>query len=391
MRSRWPWMACWTRRRQRSSASPARRTTWKRSITATAVGISSAAAVLKPVKPSIATTATASRHVLSRSASQVLKTCLERPSTMSSRRAGPVPARTAVRSMIPVTYLSPRLVWRHNVLVDADGGDAVEPGGVVDRDALAFGQDGVVGGVPGDPEPFGDPGDGEVMAHDRLQCPPQAATRQLRPRLGRLRGVLAPDVAAACALVAADTHEQRRRSPAEWLVRDLSGAGVAGSALAAAASAPALGAVVGVDDSAGEDGAVGFEVLAAHGQAELVEPAELGQVRAREGSVRQVEVFRMASVRTPILGRPRRLSEDRHASAHHTLICEEPVIDRRHGVGFQASSTSLRPTYWLHVSTQRSDTSESRLSVVVPIRGPGSRQTRCIADPAAGPHHHGPW
>ena len=45
-----------------------------------------------------------------RPASQVLKTCFERPSTMSSSLAGPVPARTAVRSMITVTYLSPRRV-----------------------------------------------------------------------------------------------------------------------------------------------------------------------------------------------------------------------------------------------------------------------------------------
>ena len=32
---------------------------------------------------------------------------------MSSSRAGPVPSRTGVRSMITVTYLSPRRVWRH--------------------------------------------------------------------------------------------------------------------------------------------------------------------------------------------------------------------------------------------------------------------------------------
>ena len=55
-------MACWTRRRHRSSASPARRTTWKGSITATASGSSSVVAVLKPVNPSIATTSTPSRQ-----------------------------------------------------------------------------------------------------------------------------------------------------------------------------------------------------------------------------------------------------------------------------------------------------------------------------------------
>jgi hypothetical protein len=45
-------------------------------------------------------------------ASQALKTCFERPSIMSSNRAGPVLSRTGVRSMITVTYLSPRRVCR---------------------------------------------------------------------------------------------------------------------------------------------------------------------------------------------------------------------------------------------------------------------------------------
>ena len=38
---------------------------------------------------------------------QVLNAAFERPSTMSSSRAGPVPERIGVRSMITVTYLSP--------------------------------------------------------------------------------------------------------------------------------------------------------------------------------------------------------------------------------------------------------------------------------------------
>jgi hypothetical protein len=39
------------------------------------------------------------------------------------------------------------------MLVDADCGDAVEPAGVIDEDALALGQNGIVGGVPGTPSP----------------------------------------------------------------------------------------------------------------------------------------------------------------------------------------------------------------------------------------------
>ena len=84
----------------------------ERVITATASGSSSLVAVLKPVNPSIATTSTPSRQDLSGSPSQVLNTCFDRPSTISSSRAGPVPSRIGVRSMITVTYLSPRRVWR---------------------------------------------------------------------------------------------------------------------------------------------------------------------------------------------------------------------------------------------------------------------------------------
>ncbi len=78
-------------------------------MTGTAVGSSSAAAVLNPVNPSIATTSTPSRHARGRSASHCLNTAFDRPATMSSDRAGPDLFRAGVRSMITVTYLSP---WR---------------------------------------------------------------------------------------------------------------------------------------------------------------------------------------------------------------------------------------------------------------------------------------
>jgi hypothetical protein len=52
---------------------------WKGSITQAASGSSSLVAVLNPVNPSIATTSTPARHVSSRSASQLLTACLERP------------------------------------------------------------------------------------------------------------------------------------------------------------------------------------------------------------------------------------------------------------------------------------------------------------------------
>jgi hypothetical protein len=65
-----------------------------------------------------------------------------------------------------------------------------------DEDTLALGQDSVVGGVPGDPEPFGDTGDGEVLADNGFKRPPQPAARELRPRLSRLGCVLPPHVPA---------------------------------------------------------------------------------------------------------------------------------------------------------------------------------------------------
>ena len=96
-----------------------------------------------------------------------------------------------------------------------------------------------------------------------------------------------------------------------------------GSAFAAAASAPP---VIGSTTRHGEHRTIRFEPLAGHRQTELVEPAERGQVRARgEGSVRHVEVFRMGSVGTSILGRPRPLSRPPPRQRRYTLNCEEPT------------------------------------------------------------------
>ena len=76
-------------------------------MTALAPGSSSAAALLKPVKPSIATISMFSHHVWGWEASQVLKTPLDRPGTMSKRKEGPLLSWTGVKSKMTVTYLSP--------------------------------------------------------------------------------------------------------------------------------------------------------------------------------------------------------------------------------------------------------------------------------------------
>ena len=47
------------------------------------------------------------RHVSGWEASQVLKTCLERPGIISKSRQGPLRSRMGVKSKMTVTYLSP--------------------------------------------------------------------------------------------------------------------------------------------------------------------------------------------------------------------------------------------------------------------------------------------
>jgi hypothetical protein len=182
-----------------------------------------------------------------------------------------------------------------HVLVYPDRGDTVEAVLVVDQHPLAFGQDSVVGSVPRDPESLGDPGHGQVLAHDRLECPPQPATRQLRSRLSREAGVLTPHVTASGTPVAAHGHHERRRPPAQRLVGQLPGHRVARYAFATTATAP----LVRLDDPARQHRTVGLDSLAGDGQAELIEPAEPGQVRAGEGSVRQLEVCQSGRPRLP--------------------------------------------------------------------------------------------
>jgi hypothetical protein len=107
---------------------------------------------------------------------------------------------------------------------------------------------------------------------------------------------------------------------------------VARQALAAAATTPPSIRAVGLDHATGQHGTVGLEALTGDHESELVEAAERSQVRASEGSVRQVEVFQIASVRTSIIGRPRRLPDHRPHLSRYTAICEEPVLTNLEGV-----------------------------------------------------------
>ena len=69
----------------------------------------------------------------------------------------------------------------------------------------------------------------------------------------------------------------------------------------------------------------------------------------------------MVSVRTSILGRPRRLSRDRRASRRYTLNCEEPAIDYKQYLASlldaaeQLGSKRSDQAYpeWVHNGAQR--------------------------------------
>jgi hypothetical protein len=153
-------------------------------------------------------------------------------------------------------------------------------------------------------EALGDPGHGRVMADHRLKRPAQAPAGQLRPRLGGPGGVLAPHVPAVDAPVPANRDQQRRGPPPERRVPEPADHRVARRALAPAPPAP----LVGLHDPAGQHRTIGLQALPDDFKAELVQAGEGGQVRTGEGSDRNVEVFRLGSVRTPIIGRPRPLT-----------------------------------------------------------------------------------
>jgi len=118
--------------------------------------------------------------------------------------------------------------------------------------------------------------------------------------------------------VAAHRHQQRRRPPPERLVRQPTDHRIARRSLAAAAAAP----IVGLDHAARQHRPIGLKTLPDHHETELVETAERRQIRAGEGSVTHVEVFRLGGVGTPIIGRPRPSPRHRRASSY-TLNPEE--------------------------------------------------------------------
>ena len=94
------------------------------------------------------------------------------------------------------------------VLVDADDGDVVEPGRIVDKDPLSLGKDRVIGGVPGYGELGRDNGDGGVIDNECFQSPSEPGSGDLRSGRGCLVGVMAPHAPAEFAFVASESDAQ---------------------------------------------------------------------------------------------------------------------------------------------------------------------------------------
>jgi hypothetical protein len=206
-------------------------------------------AVLKPVNPSIATTSPASRQACGRLVQPLLEGLLGAAfdHVQQACRAGAVADAGQVDDhrdvLVALAGVTP------HVLIDTEHGYAVEATRVLHQDPFAVGEDRVVRGVPRHRERFGDPGDGEVLHHDRLQRPPQRLPRQLRPGFGDLAGVLSPHMPTAGAAITAQPDQQPRGSPPERLVRQPTQHGVTRDAFTAAAPAPA----VRFDDPAGQE------------------------------------------------------------------------------------------------------------------------------------------
>ena len=102
-------------------------------MTVVAPGSSSAAALLNPVNPSIATISIRSRHVSGWEANQVLNTFLERPETMSKSWERPRRSRMGVTSKTTVTILVAVGGVAPHVFIHANDTHAFTPGWIVDQ------------------------------------------------------------------------------------------------------------------------------------------------------------------------------------------------------------------------------------------------------------------
>ena len=239
---------------------------------------------------------------------------------MSSSRAGPVPSRIGVRSMITVTYLSPRRVCRHTCSsTPITATPSKRPGSSIrTRRPSARTASLAVSHATASPS--------ATRATVRCWTPAPRSAHRSPARESFARGGAA--LVVSCRHTCPHPEHRYRRTVTSSVVgRHPNGScasrrthSVPRHALLPAATAP----VIRLQDPAGQHRPVRLQPLAGHLQAELVETAERRQVRGREGSVRHVEVFRMgrenfhprkASTSNPAPTRPHRA---------YTLDWDEP-------------------------------------------------------------------
>lgn len=139
--------------------------------------------------------------------------------------------------------------------------------------------------------------DGEVINDDGAQRPVEPAAGDFRSRWCHLIGVLPPCPPAVRAPVAAHPHQQRRGAMPERFVRQPADHRVTHHPFGAALATPR----VRLSDPALDHRPIRRETLPDGYETELVEAAERGQIRGREGSVEHVEVFQMDSLGTSIM------------------------------------------------------------------------------------------
>ena len=239
-------------------------------MTALASGSSSAAALLNPVNPSIATISIRLRHVSGREASQVLKTPLERPGTMPRSREGPRRSRTGVTSKITVTYLSPYGVWRHTCSsTPMTRTPSNRVGSLISR-RWPSPRTAVLAALPGHTQGLGDAHHRQMVDHQARQRPAHRRPRELGARIGRLPHILAPHMGALRAPVAAHAHVQDGGVPPVGYVRQAPDHRVTRLALAPTASTPPIL----TSDPACQHCMVWPNALACHFQVQVIQACE---------------------------------------------------------------------------------------------------------------------
>ena len=209
-------------------------------MTALASGSSSVAALLNPVNPSIATISMRLRHVSGREASQVLKTRLDRPGTMSRSREGPLRSWTGVKSKMTVTYLSPYGVWRHTCSSTPMTRTPSNRAGSLISRRWPSARTAVLAALPGHAQGLGDARHRHMMNDHARQRPAHRRTRELGARIGRCTHVLTPHVSTPLTPVAAHAHMHNRGTPPAGYVRQAPDHRVTRNALAPAASTPPI-------------------------------------------------------------------------------------------------------------------------------------------------------